>query len=129
MPTDAAEQPIAILGWIDVEPAERDALVASTVDLQHATRTDEPGCLAYVIGADPVHAGRIQITELWESSAALDAHFAHPNFRATGAALRGATRLGGGAVKYRIDAVGEVRRADGTVSASFSDDEMIGSTT
>jgi quinol monooxygenase YgiN len=110
---------IAILGWVDVDPGERDVLVARTADLQRATRNDEPGCLTYTIAADPAEPGRIQITELWESADALDAHFAHPNFRATAEVLRGAQRFGGGASKYRIDASDSVRGPDGSATARF----------
>lgn len=111
---------IAIIGHIDVDPAQRDALVASTVELQRSTQSDEPGCIVYTIAADPADDGRIRIVELWESAEALDAHFQHPNFTATGAALRAGTRLGGSAVKYRIDAVDEVRGADGTPTSVFA---------
>lgn len=121
MSDDASrDQMIAIIGWIDVDPAQRDALVASTIDLQRSTRGDEAGCIEYTISADPVHAGRIQIVELWQDAATLDAHFQHPNFAATGAALRIAPRLGGSAVKYRIDAVDQVRGADGTATSRFA---------
>jgi quinol monooxygenase YgiN len=111
---------IAIIGHIDVDPADRDRLVASTVDLQRSTREDEPGCLNYTMAADPADSGRISIVELWESAAALDAHFQHPNFFATGDALRAAPRLGGSAVKYRIDAAEPVRGADGQATATFT---------
>jgi quinol monooxygenase YgiN len=115
----SSSQMIAILGTIDVDPAVRDRLVASTTALQLATRHDEPGCVAYTIAADPAVAGRIQITELWASAEALDAHFAHPNFRATGDALRAEPRIGGSAVKYRIDAVDGVKDADGVATSRF----------
>ena len=116
----AAHQMIAIIGWIDVEPADRDAVVAATVDLQRSTRDDEAGCLTYTISADPVHPGRIQIVELWQDAATLDAHFQHPNFHATGAAMRAVKRLGGGSMKYRIDASDQVRGADGQATAAFA---------
>lgn len=111
---------IAILGHIDVDPAVRDDLVASTVDLQLSTQNDEAGCVIYTISADPAVPGRIRIVELWESAESLDAHFEHPNFRATGDALRVAPRLGGSAVKYRIDAVDGVRGADGKATSAFA---------
>jgi len=111
---------IAIIGHIDVDPAVRDELVASTVDLQRATQQDEPGCVVYTIAADPADAGRIRIVELWDSAEALDAHFEHPNFHATGAAMRVSPRLGGSAMKYRIDAVDQVRGADGTATSTFA---------
>ena len=110
---------IAIIGYIDVDPGVRDELVASTADLQRSTERDEPGCAAYTICADPANAGRIRITELWESAEALEAHFEHPNFRATGAALRVVTPLGGSVAKYRIDATDSVRGPDGTVTSTF----------
>ena len=111
---------IAILGHIDVDPAVRDELVASTASLQLSTQRDEPGCAMYTIAADPANGGRIVIVELWESAEALEAHFQHPNFTATGAALRAATRLGGSAMKYRIDAVDQVRGPDGEATARFA---------
>ena len=110
---------IAIIGYIDVDPEVRDDLVASTADLQRSTERDEPGCLTYTICADPAHDGRIRITELWESAEALDAHFEHPNFRATGAALRVVTPVGGSISKHRIDATDDVRGPDGNVTSTF----------
>ena len=114
-----SQQKIAIFGYVDVDAAVRDEVVASTVELQRATRADELGCLVYVIAADPAHVGRIQIVELWDSADALDAHFQHPNFAATGAALRSVPRRGGASRKYRIDADDEVRGEDGMASAAF----------
>lgn len=110
---------IAIIGHIDVDPEVRDEAVAATVELQLATRGDEPGCLTYTISADPAVPGRIQIVELWQDAETLTAHFAHPNFFASGDALRAHPRLGGSAVKYRIDATAPVRGADGAATADF----------
>jgi quinol monooxygenase YgiN len=109
---------IAIIGHIDVDPAARDRLVVSTAELQASAR-DEPGCVVYTMSADPARPGRITIVELWESADALDAHFQHPNFHATGAALRAEPRLGGSVMKYRIDAVAPVRGEDGVATAAF----------
>jgi quinol monooxygenase YgiN len=114
------QQKIAIFGHVDVEPEARDGLIASVAELQRSTRDDEPGCLVYVIAADPADSGRIQIAELWESADALEAHFRHPNFAATGAALRSVNRLGGSSRKYRIDADDEVRDAAGSPTADFA---------
>lgn len=110
---------IAIIGYLDVDPAVRDRLVAATAELQAATARDEPGCLAYTMSADPARAGRISIVELWESAESLDAHFQHPNFHATGAALRAEPRLGGSVMKYHIDKTAPVRGADGVATAAF----------
>ena len=110
---------IAIIGYLDVDPAARDRLVESTAELQQATARDEPGCITYTMSADPARPGRISIVELWESAETLDAHFKHPNFQATGAALRAEPRLGGSAMKYRIDAVAPVRGDDGLATVAF----------
>jgi quinol monooxygenase YgiN len=108
---------IAIIGHIDVDPAVRDRLVDATAELQRRTQRDEDGCIVYTMSADPVDPGRIRIVELWESADALDAHFQHPNFRATGDVLRSEPRLGGSAMKYRIDAVAPVKGPEGVASA------------
>jgi quinol monooxygenase YgiN len=110
---------IAIIGHIDVDPADRDRVVATTAELQRSTQESEPGCVVYTIAADPSDPGRIRIVELWESAETLDAHFQHPNFFATGEAMRTVPRLGGSAMKYRIDAVAPVRGEDGVATTSF----------
>jgi quinol monooxygenase YgiN len=71
------------------------------------------------MSADPARAGRIAIVELWESPETLDAHFQHPNFHATGAALRAEPRVGGSVMKYQIDAIAPVRGDDGVATAAF----------
>ena len=110
---------IAIIGHFDVDPAERDRLVAATADIQAATERDEPGCVSYSITADPASPGRIRVTELWEDAASLDAHFEHPNFVAAGEVLRSVERRGGTARKYRIDADDDVRGDDGRPTSTF----------
>jgi quinol monooxygenase YgiN len=94
--------------------------VADTADIQRSTREDEAGCLTYAITADPVNPARIQIAELWQDAATLEAHFQHPNFVATGAVMRAVTRTGASAMKYRIDAADQVRGAEGVATAHFS---------
>jgi quinol monooxygenase YgiN len=60
--------------------ADRDHAVALTTPVQQATRVDEPGCLAYCFGADPVEPTHIQVYELWTDPASLAKHFDHPNY-------------------------------------------------
>ena len=94
---------IAISGWLDFEDrATRDSLVDATIELQAATRRDEPGCLAYVFGADPAEPNRLHIFELWTDEAALAAHFLHPNYLAMRTILRRYSRVGGSTVKHRV---------------------------
>ena len=70
--------------------ANRDAAVAATVDVQAATRAEEPGCLMYCFGPDPAVPTDIQVYELWTDADALDAHFTHPNYAAMVQVLRNA---------------------------------------
>ncbi len=110
---------IIIAGWIDVEPSDRDALIAASLPVQKATREDEPGCSGYVFTVDPLVAGRIHVYENWDSAEDLEAHFRHPNFTAMGVLIRGYRRIGSQTTKYRVDASAPVRNADGVATAEF----------
>ena len=99
--------------------AERDAAARGSADLQRATREEEPGCLAYCFGIDPVEPTRIQVFEQWEDAAALDAHFVHPNYTNMRTFLHGAGLVQSSAEKYRIDAVAPVYNADRKATAEF----------
>lgn len=112
---------IIISGWMELDPAERDRVIAESAPLQAATRNDEPGCIAYALCCDPVEAGRVSVYECWESPEALEAHFQHPNFFATGALLRAHARPGGQVMKHRIEVSDAVRGPDGP-TARFSCD-------
>lgn len=100
---------------------QRDGAVAASLDLQRSTRNDEPGCLAYCFGADPVEPTVVQVYELWVDEDALAAHFRHPNYTAMRQVLRGFERAGpSSTAKHRIDATAPVYGDDGTPAASFS---------
>ncbi|NLA35247.1 MAG: antibiotic biosynthesis monooxygenase [Actinobacteria bacterium] len=61
-----------VAGHITVDPHERESYLAGCVSIvEQARRT--PGCLDFVIGADIVDPGRINIIERWQSQAAVDA--------------------------------------------------------
>lgn len=67
--------------------AARDAAVAKTVEIQAATREEEPGCLMYCFGPDPAVPTEIQVYELWTDPDVLGKHFEHPNYTAMAEAL------------------------------------------
>ncbi len=115
----SAHQMIVIAGWIEVDPAVRDELVAAMAPLQKSTRDDEPGCLAYVMSADPVEPGRVAIYECWESAAALDAHFSHANFTASRTVMRSYPRIGGSIAKHRVGATAAIAGPDGQATSRF----------
>lgn len=73
--TDEEVHVIIVAGSIDVDPAERDAFLASRVEVMRRSRAED-GCLQYCFGADPIDAGRVILLERWASNEALDAHVA-----------------------------------------------------
>jgi quinol monooxygenase YgiN len=58
-----------------VDPDRRATLLAALAPSLRQVRTT-PGCLDYVVAADPIEADRVNIYERWESATALDAHLA-----------------------------------------------------
>ena len=58
----------------------RDRAVIATQGPQGSTRLEEPGCQMYCFAPDPVVPTEIQVYEIWENAASLDAHFKHPNY-------------------------------------------------
>lgn len=64
---------IIVGGNFELEPAARDAFIASRLDMMRRSRS-ETGCLEYVFCADPLDPARVVLFERWESQEALDAH-------------------------------------------------------
>jgi quinol monooxygenase YgiN len=58
-----------------VDPQRREALLASLETPLRQARA-EPGCLDYVVAADPVEPGRVNVYERWASTEHLAAHLA-----------------------------------------------------
>jgi quinol monooxygenase YgiN len=54
-----------LIGKISVVPGQRDALSALLLEASQAM----PGCLSYVIAADPADSDALWITEVWDSQA------------------------------------------------------------
>jgi quinol monooxygenase YgiN len=63
---------LIIAGKLYMAPQERDKWVEAHDDVIKRART-APGCLDLYVSADPVEAGRVNIFELWESEAHLEA--------------------------------------------------------
>jgi quinol monooxygenase YgiN len=63
---------VIVAGHVVVEPGEREAYLAGCVSVVEQAR-QAPGCLDFVIAADLVDAGRVNVYERWESQAAVDA--------------------------------------------------------
>src|SRR5262245_49303064 len=76
--TDDATRPwrqlmVIVGGSFELEPSDRDQLIASRVDMMQTSR-DEPGCIEYTFSADAIGPRRVVLFERWESQDALDAH-------------------------------------------------------
>lgn len=63
---------IIVAGWIEVDPAARDAYVADCAQVVTLARA-AAGCLDFTITADPVEPARVGIYERWETDAELAA--------------------------------------------------------
>jgi len=64
---------IILAGTIDFDPAHTDDMLAAVAVVVEATRAEE-GCLEYVMAADPLVAGKLNLFERWESDEHLGAH-------------------------------------------------------
>lgn len=66
---------VIVAGKGYVDPGHRQALLSSLQASVRQTRA-ESGCLDYVVAADPVEPGRVNVYERWESKEHLAAHLA-----------------------------------------------------
>jgi quinol monooxygenase YgiN len=64
---------IVVQGVFRVREADRERYLAESAETQRISRA-EPGCLEYVLAADPLDADRVVLSERWSSRAELDAH-------------------------------------------------------
>ena len=88
-----------VAGSLYVDPAGRDAYLASCVEVVRQARS-APGCVDFAISADLVEPGRINVYERWESDAQLLA------FRGAGPSEEQATAILGAEVhRYSISGV------------------------
>lgn len=87
---------VIVAGHLTVEPAQRDAYVTGCVDVVRQAR-GAPGCLDFVISADLVEPGRVNVYERWESQGAVEA------FRGSGPSdEQGAAMLSASVSEYDV---------------------------
>ncbi|SCG67669.1 putative quinol monooxygenase [Micromonospora coxensis] len=90
---------LIVAGTLYVDPAGRDAYLASCVEVVRQARS-APGCVDFAISADLVEPARINVYERWESDERLLA------FRGAGPAEEQVTAIRGAEVhKFRISGV------------------------
>lgn len=111
---------IVISAAIDfATPEDRDRAVAASIELQQATRDEEPGCLAYCFAADPCVPTRVQVYELWADQASLALHFEHPNYLNMRNQLGSSNMVAAESRKYRVDHSEPVYDSTWTPRADF----------
>jgi quinol monooxygenase YgiN len=64
---------LIVAGSFEFEPSDRDEFLTQRTPAMIATR-QEPGCLEYVMSADPADPARVMLFERWADQAAFDAH-------------------------------------------------------
>jgi len=64
---------VIVQGTFRVAPGDRDTFLAQSVANMGASRA-EPGCIEYVMAADPLESDRVVLSERWASMEDLDAH-------------------------------------------------------
>jgi quinol monooxygenase YgiN len=67
-----------LIAKVNVVPGQRDALAALLLEGSQAM----PGCLSYVIAADPADSDALWITEVWDSQASHRASHSLPAVQA-----------------------------------------------
>jgi quinol monooxygenase YgiN len=83
---------IIIAGSLSFDPADREDVLASLVEVTVASRRDD-GCVEYVWSEDLEAPNTFRFFECWDTKAALDAHLAAPHEAVFGE--RNLTRLTG----------------------------------
>jgi quinol monooxygenase YgiN len=83
---------IVVQGVFRVAATDREQYLAESLENQRISR-DEPGCIEYVLAADPLVPDRVVLSERWATRADLDAHIEALTERRRAAASAGAPRL------------------------------------
>jgi quinol monooxygenase YgiN len=65
---------VVVIGHFRLPVESLDAAKEPIARVVMATR-EEPGCIKYAYAPEPGDPGFIHVSEVWESQAALDAHF------------------------------------------------------
>jgi quinol monooxygenase YgiN len=87
------DRAVIVAGWIDFEPADREAALAAFSAVVAASR-EEPGCVDYTFTPDLDLPGRVRVFEHWVSDAALTEHLTLPHVLELRSAIAGLTRTG-----------------------------------
>lgn len=93
VPTRDGAGQVVVAGWIDFDPADRDAALRAFAEVVAASRA-EAGCIDYVFSPDPDDPARVRVYEQWVDDRALTDHLTLPHVAALKDAIAGLTRTG-----------------------------------
>jgi quinol monooxygenase YgiN len=111
---------VVVAATLDFENEDkRDEAVRLTAPVQLGTRNEEAGCHAYCFAADPSVPNRIQVYELWEDAASLEAHFGHPYYAEMVKVLRGVGIVDTWNQVYEVGRQGPVYGPNGGANPEF----------
>ena len=92
---------LIVAGTINVDPADIPALQAAATEMMAATH-QEPGCQEYVFSVSVAEPGNVQIFEVWDSAADLEAHFEMPHMTTFREAMANMTVTGRSLHRYEV---------------------------
>ena len=95
---------LVLAGTIAFDPERSDDMLAAVAIVVEATRIEE-GCLEYVIAADPLVAGHLNLFERWESAEHLGAHQKADHSRTFQRSLRDCGMAGVSIDRYEVSGV------------------------
>jgi quinol monooxygenase YgiN len=99
---------VIVAGWMDWQAGDREAALEQFRLLSAPSRA-EPGCVDYVVCADPTLPDRVRIYEHWVDGASLDAHLALAHVAAFRDGIKDLVRTGRSVQRYVIASTGPVR--------------------
>jgi quinol monooxygenase YgiN len=107
------DREVVVAGWMDFDPADRDAALDAFAVVVAATR-EEPGCIDYAFTPDPDVPGRVRVFEHWVNDAALTEHLTLEHVQALRGAIGGLTRTGRQMTHLTVAASRPMGSASGT---------------
>ena len=98
---------IVLAGTITFDPECSDDMLAAVAVVVETTRTEE-GCLEYVMAADPLVAGQLNLFERWESDEYLGVHQKAEHSRTFQRSLRDCGVAGVSIDRYEVSGVTKI---------------------
>lgn len=92
---------LIVAGTINIDPADVERLREAASAMMAATH-QEPGCQKYEFSIGVADPGAVQIFEVWDSAADLEAHFEMPHMKVFREAMATMTVTGRDLHRYEV---------------------------